>query len=254
MSIIQGTAKASGDDSFYPFEIGQSLRFDGSTGYLSKTLSSISTFTLSMWIKGSGGSTGYVFSSGTDVGLHWISHDTDGRMYMNANNAAAGNGERYRDLSAWYNIVLQSNSGTAKFWVNNRAATTDGTTVATVNSFTVTGSTYFGIYTSGSTRFHGYMAEINFIDGQALNSYYFGEFKNGSVWIPKQFDGTASDTTYNVSGASNAYGTNGFRLSFASSDFNTSGSAITDPHGSSTNVPDGYVADASGSGNHWDVN
>ena len=86
MSIISSTAHSSGDSGFYDFPIGLSLRLDGSS-YLSKSLSSTSTFTISMWLKGSGGTTGYVLKSGIDVGLHWLSHGTDGRMYMHADNA-----------------------------------------------------------------------------------------------------------------------------------------------------------------------
>jgi len=46
------------------------------------------------------------------------------------------------------------------------------------------------------------------------------------------------------------FGTGGFRLDFNASDLNTSGSARTDPYGSSTDQPNNSLADASGSGNH----
>jgi len=63
------------------------------------------------------------------------------------------------------------------------------------------------------------MAEVNFIDGQALDATSFGEFKSG-VWIPKSYSGS--------------YGTNGFYL-----DFGNSGS---------------LGADSSGNGNNWTPN
>ena len=44
-----------------------------------------------------------------------------------------------------------------------------------------------------------YIAEVNFIDGQALSADSFGETKSG-VWIPKQYTGS--------------YGSNGFHLEF----------------------------------------
>ena len=53
---------------------------------------------------------------------------------------------------------------------------------------------------SGSHFFDGYMSEIYFIDGQALDSSYFGETNDNGVWIPKEYDGT--------------YGNNGFLLQF----------------------------------------
>ena len=90
------------------------------------------------------------------------------------------------------------------------------------------------------------MAEFNFIDGTAIGSTQvgsdyiideFGETKNG-VWIPKAYSGS--------------YGTNGFRFTFDSTHLNTSGSAITDPNGSSTDLPKQFFSDASGSGNHFE--
>jgi len=234
MSIIQGTAKG-GSASFYDFPIGDSLRFDGSS-YLSRSLSSTSTFTISMWVKGSGGSNDYLFKSGSDVGLNWIAHDTDGRMYMHANNVDVGYGERYRDLSAWYHLVLQSNSATARFWVNNRAATTNGSTVATRTSFTFTGTTYIGCYSTAAPNFNGYMANIQFIDGQALDPYFFGEFKD-NIWVPYNAFSTAGSGTATASDndtATDSYGTNGFHLDFADS----------------SNIGN----DVSGNNNDWTVN
>ena len=46
-----------------------------------------------------------------------------------------------------------------------------------------------------------YLAEYNFIDGQALDPSYFGySDPTTGVWMPKKFNGT--------------YGTNGFYLTF----------------------------------------
>ena len=191
--------------------------FDGSS-YLSRSLSSTSTFTISLWAKASGGSSDYLFKSGTDVGLNWITPNSDGRMYMHSANVDVGYGERYRDISAWYHIVLQSNSGNSRFWVNNRAATTDGTTVATRTSFTFTGTTYIGCLSTAAPNFNGYMANIQFIDGQALDASYFGQYlmdvdgNPTDAWAPKLFDGKSSTGGADVT---NDYGTNGFLLDFS---------------------------------------
>jgi hypothetical protein len=50
----------------------------------------------------------------------------------------------------------------------------------------------------GGFLYDGYMAEINFIDGQALAPTDFGETNDDGVWVPKAYVGT--------------YGTNGFYL------------------------------------------
>ena len=50
---------------------------------------------------------------------------------------------------------------------------------------------------------NGYMAEVHFFDGAAVDPTDVGEFKNG-VWVPKEYTGSA-------------YGTNGFKLNFSNS-------------------------------------
>ena len=66
--------------------------------------------------------------------------------------------------------------------------------------------------------FDGYMAEINFVDGQALTPDDFGEINEDTgEWSPKAYEGT--------------YGTNGFYLAFED------GAALGD--------------DISGNGNDW---
>ena len=244
MSIISSTAHSSGDSGFYDYPIGQSLRFDGSS-YLSKQWNQAytsQTITYSLWVKFSDlSATNTVLWAGTDSE---DSTDDDGfdfyqnkaRIFTNSGNGSIGSSTAlFRDTSSWYHFVMTADSTNGfRIYVNGGTSS-----INTVGGFTNhnfnNNSSYAHIGAQGSSAtFKGYMAEINFIDGQALNPFYFGEFKNGSVWIPKQFNGTASDTTYNVSGASNAYGTNGFRLSFSDA---TSTTTL------------GY--DSSGNSNHW---
>ena len=72
------------------------------------------------------------------------------------------------------------------------------------------------------------MTDINFIDGQALEPYYFGNNDANGVWKPILYKGT--------------YGTNGFYLPFSDT------SALT----TSSNV--GLGKDFSGNGNYWATN
>jgi len=65
----------------------------------------------------------------------------------------------------------------------------------------------------------GYLANIHFVDGQALDANSFGGTVS-DIWVPKAYSGT--------------YGTNGFHLDFA--DANNIGN------------------DVSGRGNHWTAN
>jgi hypothetical protein len=85
-----------------------------------------------------------------------------------------------------------------------------------------------GIYVGGIYSFNGYMAEVNFVDGQALTPTQFGEQDVNGYWIPKAYTGT--------------YGTNGFYLPFSDNN------ALT----TTSNV--GLGKDFSGNGNYWTTN
>jgi hypothetical protein len=75
--------------------------------------------------------------------------------------------------------------------------------------------------------FDGYMADVNFVDGQSLTPSAFGQSDSNGVWTPKAYAGT--------------FGTNGFRLDFSSG-------ALT----SNANV--GLGKDVSGNPNYWNTN
>ena len=88
----------------------------------------------------------------------------------------------------------------------------------------------------GSAFYQYYLADIYFIDGQALGPEYFGKTDTATgAWIPKEFDGTSSTGGANANGAnpSNAagydtlYGINGFHLDFRASSLVYSGSTLS---------------------------
>jgi hypothetical protein len=269
MSIIQGTAKGGGVASFYDFPIGDSLRFDGSS-YLSKTFGTPTdnnNYTYSCWFKLSNLSADMQFfaSRPTSTPYTLFYYNSSDHIIEFADSSVTAQyswNHNIRDVSSWYHLVLSvSATGTdrLKLYINNVLNTKSAGTNPS-NDSTLLNSAK--LHTVGSAMptttnyFNGYMANIQFIDGQALDPYFFGESKNG-VWIPYNAFTTAGSGTATASDgdtATDSYGTNGFRLAFNLSNFNTSGSAVSDPYGSATNLPDGYVADASGSGNHWQVN
>lgn len=71
----------------------------------------------------------------------------------------------------------------------------------------------------------GFMAEANFVDGQALNASAFGAFDANNNWVPQKYAG--------------AYGNNGFYLNFGDASQPTFASNI------------GIGKDSSGNGNYW---
>ena len=142
----------------------------------------------------------------------------------------------YRDPSAWAHVVVvfDSDNATAAdrfilYYNGTRQSTSTnsvslGATTAFNASSTVSyvGRNY-GWNASSADYFDGYMAEVNFIDGQALTPSSFGQTDSATgVWVPKKYSGT--------------YGNNGFYLKFADASAATA-TAIG--------------KDSSGNGNNW---
>ncbi len=214
---LTGSSQFFSDELFYNGVATQSLRVDdGSSPYLTKTFGSDgtgsgATCTVSCWVKRASISNNdqWFFTAGASSPA-WILGfrtadtlafgDDDGNPFVTVTDRV------FRDTSAWYHIVLRvktsesANADKYKIYVNGelQATTFSGTAADTLLGANVVHNV--GRYPTGSSYFDGYMAEVNFVDGLALDPTYFGETKNG-VWIPK---------APNVS----EYGTNGFRLQF----------------------------------------
>ena len=80
-----------------------------------------------------------------------------------------------------------------------------------------------GIRYDNAIPFNGYMAEIHYVNGQALAPTDFGKYNNNNVWQPKEYTGT--------------YGATGYYLDFSD---NSSTSALG--------------TDSSGNSNDWTAN
>jgi len=196
------------------FTLDQSLRFnDDDSPYLSWTPASAGnrkTWTFSAWVKrGNLSLSGNaIFSAGVSSGARGIidfnNTDTlrfgfnDGSSWYIAETTA-----KFRDTSAWYHVLVKCDlaNTTALIYVNN--VVQDTNSVSWPNADQVFNNTVFqGIgrtYVDGSL-FDGYLAEVNFIDGQALTPADFGETGDYGEWKPKAYSGS--------------YGTNGFYLPF----------------------------------------
>ena len=153
------------------------------------------------------------------------------------NNVALITNALYRDFSAWYHVVcaVDTTQATASnrilLYVNGVQITSFVTaTYPTLNqnlNFNNTTSQQFAAATvTPANFFDGYLAEINFIDGQALTPSSFGQTNSVTgVWQPIKYGGT--------------YGTNGFYLNFSDNSNNTA-----------TTIGKDY----SGNGNNWTPN
>ena len=202
------------------YNIDRSLRFRSSaSAYLSRTLSGPpSTYTMSMWVKrGKISSDMYLWGSGS-YGLFLYANDT--LQFYSASSPATTTAV-YRDCASWYHILTRVSAGSVTLYVNNvSVATGTASALSTgANEFRI------GQIPGYSTAyFDGYLAEVNFIDGQALTPSSFGQTDPVTgVWTPKKYAGT--------------YGTNGSYLPFSD---NTSATTL--------------AYDKSGNGNNWTPN
>ena len=213
------------------YYIDNSLRFnyaDSPRLLKAGTASAGTTWTHSVWVKyDSNANYNFLFCDGNQEG---VAKNTSGFLY--ANTSGDQNGVAVaaatRDYSAWYHIVTKVSSGAATIYVNNVSVKADATFPSALTDNLSIGSFHREDTDPDQYNyFHGgYMADVNFIDGSALNPSSFAEADEDSgIWKPID----TSDLTF---------GTNGFRLEFKNSAVGTGAS-------------DTIGADTSGNDNHF---
>ena len=233
------------------YNLTNSLRFRASaSAYLNRTPASNgtrTTWTWSGWVKrGVLGSAQCILgggTSGTNYFTMWFtSSDTlQVNEYQSANNVDLTTTQVFRDPAAWYHIVLAYDTTQATA-ANRVKLYVNGSQITALSASTYPAQNFISLINSTTTNYiakinasystyylDAYLAEVNFIDGQALTSSSFGSTNTlTGVWQPAKYTGT--------------YGTNGFYLPF------TDNSALT----TSSNA--GLGKDFSGNGNYWVTN
>ena len=232
------------------YTIKKSLRFRASaSAYLNRTNTATITnnkiFTYSLWLK-----RGYItasealslLSGDNSTAQHYFgfgnsTSPSDTLEFYDAQTAAWKilTTNVYRDPSAWYHVILSVDTTQATaanrvhIYVNGIECSYTTANYPAQNTVPNINVASMPIYISRRSNaaqwyFDGYMAELNFIDGQALTPSSFGQFRSTTgSWIPIAYAGS--------------YGTNGFYL-----DFSTTTSATT------------LCYDKSGNGNNWTPN
>jgi len=219
MPLILGTNSIKDTGGF---NVANSVRMNrGSSDYFRRTNNTAGTSdkigTYSGWVKRSTTTLDGMFFEGKDLAA---SNYT--QIYFQGSGAltiySSGGMDLvttslHRDPSAWYHVCVafDTTQGTAanrvKLYVNGTQVTSFATeTYPSQNStiyFGVNGDQQaIGIREDGALLWNGYMAEICYVDGQALAQTDFGEFDEDSgIWKPK-----------NVSGLT--FGNNGCYLDF----------------------------------------
>ncbi len=246
-------------------QISRSLRFNSSdSGYCGRVPASASnrtTWTFSAWIKRSQlGVLQRFFSGATatndDDWTAILFNSSDQLVIGGYNTFFRTSNSVYRDCSAWYHLVITADLGNGtnalklRAWINN----VEVTWASTSSNPSTTGINSANNHAIGAEQspnnggvgsyFNGYLANIHFIDGQALTPSSFTETDatTGQL-IPKTYTGS--------------YGTNGFNLLFADNSSNTASTLGKDYSGLGNNwtpnnfsVADGttsYIGSTSGS-------
>ena len=205
------------------YSVSKSLRFRSSaSAYLNRTPASAgsqTTWTWSAWVKrGSLGGTMSLFHAGASTANECmvmldsdslrLYNDTSSTTNMNLVSTAV-----YRDPSAWYHFLVVYNSTQATS-TNRVSMYVNGVQITSFSTSTYPAQNQTSYINSNIAHqlgerqpsadliFDGYLAEVNFIDGQALAASSFGAYDTNGVWQPIKYSGT--------------YGTNGFYLPFSS--------------------------------------
>ena len=229
------------------YQINNSLRFNSAdSAHLKRTPASAGnrkTWTWSAWVKrGTLGSSQNLFGSfvsstsdtilifNSDNTLRWGSYYSGSAKYTTSTQV-------FRDPSAWYHIVwaVDTTQATAtdrmKVYVNGSQITSySGTSVGQNADLDVNNTTehWIGVksFTTGSREFYfdGYIAEVNFIDGSALDHEDFGELDDNGVWRPIKYAGSYTGNSFYLKFASgDGTDSSGLSNTWTANNFTTSG-------------------------------
>lgn len=250
MFAASKTASVSGG-----YQISRSLRFNSAdSAYLDRTPASSGnrkTWTWSGWVKKT------VVGDGRYPLLFGAQNTTRDFLRFNGealqfvlNNGTSGNlitTAVYRDVSAWYHIVLAvdttqaTDTNRVKIYVNGVQVTAFSTTTYPAQNY----DTFVNMNVAqrlgndagfSDGYYNGYMTEVNFIDGQALTPSSFGETNaQTGVWQPKAYSGS--------------YGTNGFYLNFSDNSNTTAATLGKDYSGNGNNWTPNNFSVTAGAGN-----
>ena len=222
--------------------IEKSLRFNrGDSPYLSKAQvnpTSNQIASVSVWLKRTDISTDNTFFDnyqGTNDRLSIsLLSSTDGDALSVYQRDSSGivclltTTQVFRDPTSWYHLLIafdttqSTEADRVKIYVNGTQVTSfSSSTYFSQNHNLRVGPGYttnIGRYGAGSNYFGGYLAEVNYIDGQQLSptDVGFTEFQTGS-WKPKRYEGS--------------YGNNGFRLDFSDNSSTTALGIDKSPNG-----------------------
>jgi hypothetical protein len=250
-NILAGASGQAGGAGAY--EVERSVRFNSSdSAYLSRTPAVAGdrrTWTWAGWVKLSSVTTAPSLfmcrNGGGDSGVSDFIINSDGTVvFTGAANTFFTTTQVLRDFSAWYHLVLSVDTTDAtagnriRFYLNGSQVTTFNNSYNPTQNFELAinqaAEHDIGGKPAVGEFFNGYLADIHFVDSQALDPSSFGEFDANGVWQPIDASGLT-------------YGTNGFHLPF--SDNSTAAALGTDTSGNSNTWTVNNISVTAGAGN-----
>lgn len=245
MSVFYNNALIGASGVTGGYKIERSLRFNSAdSAYLSRTPSAGNrkTWTWSGWVKrvAPSGGQSYLFgvfdATGNNGHLIDFLNDTISVKYASGGSfvITTATTALFRDFSAWMHVLVAfdttqaTQSNRLKIYVNGVQQALTGNSWGLSTDYLINNAQLHAIGRAGSYNgfyLNGYLGEIHFIDGQALDPTSFGELDANNIWQPKAYGGT--------------YGTTGFKLDFAD---NSAATATT------------LGKDTGGNGNNWTPN
>ena len=205
--VVANSLKVESDNNEY-LERSTSGASDGSS----------TQHTISVWVKRTElGVDSEPVSAGGIGRFRFESDDTFSYQFRSGREIITN--RKFRDTASWYHIVAVGDSTQAtesnrmKLYVNGVEETSFSFTNYQDQNQASPGwgkntlySLRVGAAASNTRNFNGYIAEMYYIDGQALDQTYFGKFDSDSgIWIPKKFSGSfgSLDTYLDFSDSSN---------------------------------------------------
>ena len=229
----------------------KSVRFNSAdSAYLNRTPSSTGnrkTWTWAGWVKRSESANQALFSchsASSDVGFAEIDFLGDTLRVSGWTVIWRNTAQVFRDFSAWYHIVVAFDTTQAtaadriKIYVNG----TQITDFTTSNDPTLNGDYginqaaehnigRYNIFGAGNDYLSASLADVYFIDGQALGATSFGAFDANGVWQAAAYSGS--------------FGTNGFHLF----DFANESGIGDDSSGNDNDFTVNNISSTAGAGN-----
>ena len=207
--VRQGVQKDTG------YDIPYSARFnDDDSAYLSRTPSTAGnrkTWTWSGWVKRGNINTSFQILFGAEINpnttMYIGLHSDNNLRFQDGSTTFFDTSALLRDTSAWYNIIVAFDTTQAtasdrvKVYINGVEITSfSSSTNPSLNTdYTINNSVAHTVGRWTPTdlfQFDGYLAEVHFIDGQALTPSDFGETGDYGEWKAKKYTGTYSGNSF----------------------------------------------------------